>query len=71
MIRDGILNDLDELLLRGCGADHVSVKQLHHETGKALEGSGYPNGRADLNEHVLRRLYVDLELSSLVDRRVQ
>jgi hypothetical protein len=71
MVCDRILNDLDELLLGGGGADHVSVEQLYHETGKALESSGYPDGRADLDQYVFVGLDVDLELSSLVDRRIQ
>lgn len=71
MISNRIFNHLDELLL-GCGGpDLVSVKQLDHKTGKALESSWYPDCGAHLNEHILCSLNVDLKLASLVNRRVQ
>jgi hypothetical protein len=60
MIRDGVLDDLDELFLGSRRPDLMPVQQLDHETCEALECSRYTNRRAHLNEHVLSRLYVDL-----------
>jgi hypothetical protein len=71
MIGDGILNDLDELLLGRGRADLVPMQQLDHETGEPLEGTWDAHCRADPDEHILRGVYVDLELARLVDWRVQ
>jgi len=47
------------------------VKKLHHETGESLEGSRYADGGRDFNEHAFSGMDVDLELSGLVDGRVE
>ena len=47
------------------------MKELHHETGKSLEGSRDADGGRDLDQHAFGGVDVDLELSSLVDGRVE
>lgn len=47
------------------------MEQLHHQTRKALEGSGNPNGRADLDQDTLGGVNEDLQFPGLVDRRVE
>lgn len=49
----------------------MPVQQLHHQASKALECTGDAHGGADPDEDVLCSLDVDLELASLVDRRVE
>lgn len=71
VIRDGILDDVDQLLLRGRRTNRKTVQQLDHQTGKPLESTWYPHRRADLDEHILRGMDVNLEFASLVDRRVE
>jgi hypothetical protein len=71
MVRNGVLDDLDELLVGAGGADLVPVEELHHETSEALERARYPHGRADLDEHAAGSLDVDLKLPRLVDGRVE
>ena len=39
VVGDGVLDDLEELLLRGGGADGQLVQELDHETGEALEST--------------------------------
>lgn len=71
MIGDGVLDDLEELLLRRGGPDGQTVQQLHHQTGETLEGTRDAHARADFDEDTLGCVDVDLEPSSLVDRRVE
>lgn len=71
VIGDGVLDDLEELLLGGGGADRETVQELHHQTGKALEGSGDADGGRDLDQDALGGVDVDLQLASLVDGRVE
>ena len=47
------------------------MKKLNHETGEALEGTRYPDGGRDLDEYAFGCVDVDLQLASLVDRRIQ
>jgi len=47
------------------------VKQLHHKTGEALEGSRYSDGGRDLDQHPLGGVDINLQPSSLVDGRVE
>jgi len=70
MVRDGVFNDLDELLVGRGGADLMPVEELHHQSSEALESARNSNSRADLNEHAAGGLDVDLELARLVDWRV-
>lgn len=71
MVGDGVLDNLEELLLGGGGADREAVQELHHQTGKALEGSGDADGGRNLDQDALGGVDVDLQLASLVDRRVE
>jgi len=71
VIGNGVLDDLDELFLRRRRPDLVSVQELDHESGEALEGTGNAHCRADPDEHVLGGVDVDLELARLVDWRVE
>lgn len=71
MVGDGVLDDLDELLV-GCGrADLVAVQQLDHETSEALKGTRDAHGGIDLDEHAASSLDVDLQLARLVDGRIK
>jgi len=71
MVGDGVFDHVDELLLRGSRADLVPMEELHHQTSKALECPRNAHRRANLNEDVLRCLYVYLEFAGLVNRRVK
>jgi hypothetical protein len=71
VIGDGVLDDLDELFLRRRGADLMSVQELDHESSESLEGTRNAHCRADPDEHILGGVDVDLELSRLVDWRVE
>jgi hypothetical protein len=71
MIGDRVLDDLDELFVGRGRADLMPMQQLDHETGESLEGTWDAHCRADPDEHILRGVYVDLELARLVDWRVQ
>jgi hypothetical protein len=70
MVGDGVLDNLDELLLGCRRADLMSVQELDHETGKSLERTRDAHCRADPDEHILRGVDVDLEFARLVDWRV-
>lgn len=71
VVGDGVLNNSQKLLLRSRGANRQTVQQLHHETGKALEGSGNTDGGRNLDQNSLGCVNVDLQLTSLVDGRVE
>lgn len=60
VVGDGVLDDLDELFVRGGGADLVAMQQLHHQAGEAFEGTRDAHGGVDLDEYAARGLYVDL-----------
>lgn len=47
------------------------MEELHHETGKALEGARDTDRGRDLDQHAFRRLYVDLQLPGFVNGRVE
>lgn len=68
MVGDGVLDDLEQLLLRGGGADGELVEQLDHQTGEALEGTRNADGGRDFDEDALGGVDVDLELAGLVER---
>ena len=53
MVRDGVLDDFDELDAGLGGGDVVLVEQLNHEAGEPLEGAGDPSGRVDLDQDVV------------------
>lgn len=71
MLGDGVLNHLEELLLRSSAADGETVEQLDHETGEALEGTWNADGGGDFDEDVFGRVDVDLKLAGFVDGRVE
>lgn len=71
MIGDGVLDHLNQLLLRRCRSNLMPVEQLHHQTSKALEGSRDAHCGADPDEDVTCSLDVDLELARLIDRRIE
>jgi hypothetical protein len=71
VVRDGVLDDLEKLLLRCGRSDGELVEELDHQSGEALEGSRDADGRRDLDEDTLGGVDVDLELAGLVDRRVE
>jgi len=47
------------------------VKELDHESRKALERSGNTDGGIDLDQYALGRLDVDLKLPGFVDGRIK
>lgn len=71
MVSNGILDDVDQLLLRSSRSDGQPVQQLNHETGKPLKGSRNAHRRADLDQDVLLRVDINLQFAGLVDRRVK
>jgi len=71
VVGDGVLDDLEELLLRVGGADGETVEQLDHETGETLEGSGDADGGVDFDQNSLGCVDENLEPTGLVDRRVK
>ena len=44
VVGDGVLDDFEQLLLRGGGADGQLVQQLDHQTREALEGTRDADG---------------------------
>ena len=65
MVCDWVLDYLQQLDrgLRCC--DTKLVKQLNHQTREPLERPRYPGGRIDLDQDVIGRPYVDLEILTL------
>lgn len=71
VVCDGVLDDLQQLLLRVGRADRELMQQLHHQTGEALEGSGDTYGGADFDQDPLGGVDVYLQLAGLVDGRIE
>ena len=71
MVRDWVLDNLDQLLLGRGGSNLMSVQQLHHQTSEALECTWNAHCEADPDEDILRSLDVDLEFAGLIDRRIE
>lgn len=71
MVRNRVLDHLQELLLRVGSLDGQTMKELDHETGEALEGTGDTDRRRDLDQDSLGGLDVNLQPSGLVDGRVE
>jgi hypothetical protein len=71
MVGDRVLDHLNELFLGGSGPDLVSMEKLDHQTGESLKGTWNSDSRADLDQHILSGLDVDLKLASLVDWRIE
>lgn len=71
VIGDGVLDDLEQLLLRRSRSNGEAVQELNHETGETLEGSGDADGGADFDEDTFGGGDVDLEFAGLVDGGVE
>ena len=71
VVGDGVLDDAEEFLLRGGGADAEVVEELDHEAGEAFEGSGDTDGRGDFDEDTFGGVDVDLEFAGFVDGGVE
>lgn len=67
MVGDWILDDFEKLLLRICRTDGQPVQQLHHQAGKAFEGAGDANRRADLYQNAFGGVYINLKPAGFVD----
>ena len=70
MLREWILNDLEQ-----CGGlpgrlDFQFVQQLDHESGKPLVGARDATGGINFNEYLLLSVNVNLQQTCLVERRV-
>ena len=71
VVRDWVLDNLDQLLLGRGGSNLMSVQQLHHQTSEALECTWDAHSGADPDEDVACSLDVDLEFAGLIDRRIE
>jgi len=71
MVRDGVLDNLQQLLLGVCRADRQPVKELNHQTGEPLESSGNTDGGVHFNQNPFGGVNVNLQSSGLVDGRVK
>ena len=67
MIGDWVLDHFEEFFLRIRRSDGQSVEKLYHQPSESFEGSWDPHSRADLNEDAFGRVYVNLQLPSLID----
>lgn len=67
MVCDGVLDHTQKLIVRIGRPNRQTVKQLNHETGESLEGSGNSDGGRDFDENALGGVDINLEFSSLVD----
>lgn len=71
MIGDGVLDHLQQLLLRVGGANRESVQQLDHQPGKSLESTRNANAGVHFNQDTLGGVNEDLQFPGLVDGRVE
>jgi hypothetical protein len=53
MIGDGVLDDSEELFLRGRAADGQTVQQLDHEAREPFKGTRDPHRRRDFDQYTL------------------
>jgi len=60
VVCDGVLDDLQELLLRVDTPDRQLVKKLDHETSESLESSRYTDCRRHFDKHTFGSMNVDL-----------
>ena len=67
VIRDRVLDDLQEFFLRVRRADRETVQELDHQPCESFERTGDADSRADLDEDALCGVDVDLEFSGFVD----
>lgn len=71
MVRDGVLDHFQKLLLRCSRSNGELVEELNHETCESLEGTRDTHSRRYFDEDSFSGVNVDLELASLVDWGVQ
>lgn len=71
VVRDGIFDDFEQLLLGVGRADRQPVKELNHQPSKPLEGPRNTYRGVDLDEDSLGGMDVDLQPSGLVDGGVE
>lgn len=71
VIRDGILDDLQQFLLRIGRADGEPVKELNHQPGKPFERPRNTHRGVHFNENPLGGMDENLQLASLVDGGVE
>lgn len=71
VIGNGILDDLQQLLLRVGRADGEPVKELNHQSGKPLEGPRNTHRGVHFNQNPLGGMDKNLKLASLVDGGVE
>lgn len=71
VIGNGILDDLQQLLLRVGRADGEPVKELNHQPGKPLEGPRNTHRGVHFNQNPLGGMDKNLKLAGLVDGGVE
>ena len=71
MCRDGILNDLEQLLGSVHAPDKELMEKLDHQAREALERPRNPHGRVHFDEDTFSGVDIHLKKSSFVQRRVQ
>lgn len=71
MIGDGVLDDLEQFLLRIGGADREPMQKLDHEASKTLECTRNSNTWIHFDQDTFGRVNVNLEFACLVDRGVE
>lgn len=69
--RDGVLDDLEQLLGSVDAPDEELVQQLDHQPREPLEGARDPHGRVHFDEHALGGVDVDLEEPRFVEWGVE
>lgn len=71
VIRDRVLDHLEQLLGPVERPDRQLVQQLDHQASEPFERSRNAHRRVHLNQHASRRVDVHLQPSRLVQRRVE
>lgn len=71
VVGDGVLDDLQELLLGVGGTDGEAVQQLHHQTSETLEGTRNAHARVHFDQDTLGSVDEDLQLTRLVHGGVE
>lgn len=71
VIGDGILDDLQQLLLRIGRADGEPVKELNHQPGKPLESPRNTHRGVHFNQNSLGGMDKNLKLASLVNGGIE
>lgn len=67
MVRDRVLYNFEQFLLRVGGANRESVQELHHQTGESFECTRNAHCRTDFDENAFGCVDVDLKQAGLVD----